>query len=51
MKANELESIINKAFEDKNNISENSDKSIIEAIEKTINLTDQGVLRVAEKKK
>ena len=50
MKANELENIINKAFEDKNNISENSDKSIIEAIEKTINLTDHGVLRVAEKK-
>ena len=50
MKANELEKIINDAFEDKQNISDSSDKKILDAINETINLTDKGSIRVAEKK-
>ena len=50
MKPNELEKIINEAFENKQNISESSDKKILDAINETINLTDKGNLRVAEKK-
>ena len=50
MKPNELELIINKAFENKQEISENSDQKILDAIKETIELTDSGNLRVAEKK-
>ena len=50
MKTDELEIIINKAFENKQEISENSDKKILDAIKETIELTDSGNLRVAEKK-
>ena len=50
MKVNELEKIINDAFEDKQNISDSSDKKILDAINETINLTDKGSIRVAEKK-
>ena len=50
MKVNELEKIINSAFEDKKNISDTSDKKILDAINETINLTDKGSIRVAEKK-
>ena len=50
MKTEELEKIINEAFENKDNISEKSDKKILDAINETINLTDNGNLRVAEKK-
>ena len=50
MKASELEKIINNAFEDKQNISDASDKKILDAINETIDLTDKGSLRVAEKK-
>ena len=50
MKLNELEKIINKAFEDKENVSEKSDKKILSAINETIELTDKGEVRVAEKK-
>ena len=50
MKIEELEKIINEAFENKDNISEKSDKKILDAINETINLTDNGNLRVAEKK-
>ena len=50
MKTNELEKIINEAFENKQNISEKSDKKVLEAINKTIELTDSGEIRVAEKK-
>ena len=50
MKPNELELIINKAFENKQKISENSDQKILDAIKETIELTDSGNLRVAEKK-
>ena len=46
----ELEKIINTAFEDRQNISESSDQEILDAINQTINLTDQGTIRVAEKK-
>ena len=50
MKLDELEKIINLAFDNKEKISENSDKKIIDAINHTIDLTDQGVIRVANKK-
>ena len=50
MKPDELEKIINEAFENKQSVSESSDKKILEAIKETIELTDKGNLRVAEKK-
>ena len=50
MKVDELEKIINNAFEDKQNISGASDKKILDAINQTIDLTDKGTVRVAEKK-
>ena len=45
-----FEKIINEAWNKKEKISKTSDKKIIEAIEETIDLVDQGILRVAEKK-
>ena len=42
MKTNELEKIINEAFENRQNVSENSDKKILDAINETIELTDKG---------
>ena len=50
MKPDELEKIISEAFENKQNVSENSDKKILDAIKETIELTDRGNVRVAEKK-
>ena len=50
MNLNELEKIIDESFESKDKINTNSDKSIINAINETIELTDQGKIRVAEKK-
>ena len=50
MQLNELEKIINEAFENKQNINENTDKKIINAINETIELTDKGSVRVAFKK-
>ena len=50
MNLDKYEKIINEAFNIKEKINANSDKSIIEAIKETIELTDQGKLRVAEKK-
>ena len=50
MNLDEFEKIINEAFEIKEKINANSDKSIINAIKETIELTDQGKIRVAEKK-
>ena len=50
MKVNELEKIINDAFQNKQSISEKSDKKILDAISETIELTDKGSIRVAEKK-
>jgi 2,3,4,5-tetrahydropyridine-2,6-dicarboxylate N-succinyltransferase len=50
MNLGKLEKIINESFENKDKISPSSDKSVIDAIEQTIELTDQGKIRVAEKK-
>ncbi len=50
MNKNELEKIINSSFENKQNINEKSEKEVINAIDQTIELTDKGELRVAEKK-
>tara|TARA_B110000967_G_C18858517_1_gene548587 strand:+ start:115 stop:942 length:828 start_codon:yes stop_codon:yes gene_type:complete len=50
MNLNEIEKIINESFENKDKVNTNSDKSIISAINETIELTDQGKIRVAEKK-
>ena len=50
MKVDELEKIINDAFEDRQNISDTSNQKILDAINETINLTDKGSVRVAEKK-
>ena len=46
---NDLEKIINDAWEIKDQINKNSDKSIIEAINQIIEDLDQGKKRVAEK--
>ncbi len=50
MNLDKFEKIINEAFEIKEKINTDSDKSIIDAINETIDLTDQGKIRVAEKK-
>ena len=50
MNLDKFEKIINEAFENKEKIDANSDKSIVDAIRLTIELTDQGKIRVAEKK-
>ena len=50
MNLDKFEKIINEAFENKEKIDANSDKSIVDAIKETIELTDQGKIRVAEKK-
>ena len=50
MNLDKFEKTINEAFEIKEKININSDRSIIEAINETIELTDQGKIRVAEKK-
>ena len=51
MKQDELEKIINEAFDNRQNISNKSDKKILDAISETINLTDSGIVRVANKMK
>ena len=50
MITSDLEKIINKAFDDKQNINEKSNTDVLKAINQTIELTDKGELRVAEKK-
>ena len=50
MKLDKFEKIINDAFKNKEKIDANSDKTIIDTIKETIELTDQGKIRVAEKK-
>ena len=50
MNLDKFEKTINEAFEIKEKINANSDKSIIDTINETIELTDQGKIRVAEKK-
>jgi len=49
MSKNELEAIINKAWDKKEEINKNSDKKIIDAINQTVNDLDSGAARVAEK--
>ena len=46
---NNIEKIINDAWENKEKISNNSDKSILDAINQTIQNLDKGKVRVAEK--
>ena len=50
MELNELEKLITEAFENRNTVSENSDKKIVDAIKETIELTDKGKVRVADRK-
>tara|TARA_B110001452_G_scaffold160370_1_gene133465 strand:- start:830 stop:1666 length:837 start_codon:yes stop_codon:yes gene_type:complete len=49
MNKNELEIIINEAWDKKEEINKNSDKKIIDAINQTVNNLDSGSSRVAEK--
>ena len=44
-----IEKIINDAWDNKDHINQNSDKSIIDTINKIIEDLDQGKIRVAEK--
>ena len=46
---NDLEKIINEAWEKKDQVNKNSDKSLIDSINKIIEDLDQGKIRVAEK--
>ena len=50
MNLNKFEKTINEAFDNKEKIDSNSDKDIVDTINKTIELLDQGEIRVAEKK-
>ena len=49
MKLNKLEEIINRAFENKQKITPKSDTKILKAINETIQLLDEGKIRVANK--
>ena len=50
MDTKSFEKIINEAWNNKNQINFKSDKKILNAIGKTIELLDSGKIRVAEKK-
>jgi len=50
MDTKSFENIINEAWDNKNQVNSKSDKKIINAISKTIELLDSGKIRVAEKK-
>ena len=50
MNIDKFEKIINDSFDNKEKINLNSDKYIVDAINETIELLDQGKIRVAEKK-
>jgi len=50
MNLDKFEKIINDSFDNKEKINLNSDKYIVDAINETIELLDQGKIRVAEKK-
>ncbi|MGA0171791.1 MAG: 2,3,4,5-tetrahydropyridine-2,6-dicarboxylate N-succinyltransferase, partial [Pelagibacteraceae bacterium] len=50
MNLNELEQIINKTWENRSQVDTNASEEILEAIKQTIKLTDEGKIRVAEKK-
>ena len=45
MTTSELEKIINKAFDNKQNINEKSDSEILKAVNQTIELNDKSKLR------
>ena len=47
---NEFENIINKAWDERDQVSAKSDQSILDAVSKTIDQVDSGKIRVAEKK-
>jgi 2,3,4,5-tetrahydropyridine-2-carboxylate N-succinyltransferase len=47
---NEFENIINKAWDERDQVSSKSDESILDAVSKTIDQVDSGKIRVAEKK-
>ena len=49
MNKNELEKIIDQAWDKKEEVNKNSDKKIIGAINQTIDNLDSGAVRVAEK--
>ena len=49
MNTDKLEKIINENFEKKEKVNPKSDKKIIKAINETIDLVDQGKIRVANK--
>ena len=49
MNKNELETIIDKAWDKKEEINKSSDRKIIDAINQTVNNLDSGAARVAEK--
>ena len=51
MNTKSFENIINEAWDNKSQVNSKSDKKIINAIGKTIDLLDSGKIRVAEKKK
>ena len=51
MNTKSFEKIINEAWENKNQVNSKSGKKIIKAIDETIELLDEGKIRVAEKKK
>ena len=50
MNLDKFEKIINESFDKKEEINSKSDKSVIDSINDTIELVDQGKIRVAEKK-
>ena len=50
MNTNSFEKIINESWNNRNKVNSKSDKKIINAINKTIDLLDAGKIRVAEKK-
>ena len=49
MSYNNLEKIINENFEKKEKVGPKSDKKLVKAINETINLVDNGKIRVANK--
>ena len=50
MNTSTFEKIIDKAWNDKNQVNSKSDKKLLSAISETIELLDSGKIRVAEKK-
>ena len=50
MNTEKLENIINRAFEDMQNVSDKSEREVLNAVKETIELTDKGEIRVANKR-